>query len=670
MRLRIILILTLFSGGLISQEETSVDSTLGLSLMTTYINDQVILRWAYDNYKTWELCRLDTFLVERYDIDERGVPITKSVQFTEVRPFNLEEFQPFVDANNENVIAVGDLMYGAPKSDTNSVYEQYHEARNRFAFAMIFADKSKGAAEALGLRLEDQGVAKNQEYFYRVKSKNHPSIKAGFSSISTYKESQFPLSIDTILEQEMRVVLVWDKEEHNPYYTGYYIERSEDGVNYERLNDSWLLSASSEDYQSTDIRFVDSVENFRPHYYRIVGHTPFNFETQPSRALRAQARDRTPPLPPANLTIRQEADHSVVIEWEFPEPHDVAQCWVEHSLTFDKFYARAHEHNLDAASGQYTDQADPGVETNYYRLVYADQYGNQARSIHLSVVRKDSIPPSTPEDFAGTIDSNGMVHLSWSPSNERDVKGYYLYRTYKADHDPTMITGEAIANEQYVDSVTMETLTEEVVYRITAVDYYGNYSDYSEPLVLERPDLIPPNPAIFKCIELKEEGIMIQWDESNSKDVVHHLLSRRTNDTEWTVVKIFEPGTKEFIDTVLQTGQKYVYRIQAEDDAGWKSEVISDVSMRFNEIGAIPVPNIFRIQEGEKGIEVEWEKLDGPYSYVLAKRKNEGGKYTTIKITTASSFLDPSSNKLDKNISYRVQAVHEDGRRSRWGSGF
>lgn len=662
------LLIILFIGvPLMAQQEVSQDSSLSLSLMSTYVEDKVILRWAYQNYETWEQCKRDTFQVERYEIDDRGVPMESSLIIMEVNPFTIDEFRPYLEAKNEHVIAVGDLLYGEPKSDTTSVYEHYHEARNRYVFAMLFADKSIGAATALGLRWEDVNVEKSKEYFYRVKSKNHKEVNAGYSSISTHKPSEYPLNIDSIIEREQHVVVVWDRETHDPHYTGYYIERSMDGVKYERLNETWLLSAKSEDYESTDIRYVDSVENYQPYYYRLVGHTPFNFETEPSKPVKGQARDLTPPLPPENLRIRQEADHSVVIEWEFPEPSDVAQLWVEHSLSFDKFYEPINKEPINAQDGRYVDEADPRIETNYYRLVYADRYGNQAKTIHLSVVKKDSLPPSTPQNFMGEVDTNGVVTLSWASSPEYDTKGYYLYRTNKTDHAPTIITGDPIKTLSYTDTITMRTLTEEVVYRITAVDYFGNYSEYSEPLVLKRPDLLPPNPAIFSNIKLVKKGIQVDWDESNSKDVVKHILSRRVQDGKWQVLKSLDAGENNYLDRNLEKGKVYHYRIQAEDDAGWRSEVIGEVSMRYAEVGDVPVPKILKVEEGENGVELEWENLGESYSYVLAKRTSEEGKFITLRVIKDSTYVDLLTNKLNKNIAYRVQAVHEDGRRSRWG---
>lgn len=640
-----------------------------IQLINTYVDGKVILRWSPESYETWSICKLDTFEVSRYLLDEEGLIDKTSKKSWTVRPFTYEEYEPFVKEGNASFLATAELLHGAYRTDPNNIYERYHEARNRFIFAMVFADKSLKAAEAMGLRMEDKTIEQGKAYFYIVLSLSHPTIEGGFKSITTHEEMVFPLQIDSILEQESKVVLIWDRARHNPHYTGYYIERSRDGVNFTRLNEELFLSAMTDDFTTTDFRFIDSIPNSNPHFYRLVGHTPFNFETKPSAALKAQARDITPPLPPERLSAHQSDDASVTLRWAFSAPEDVADVWIQHSLSYDQFFVDLNETPLRAGTLQFTHAADAAVRVNYYRIVYADKNGNTANSPVIPVHYQDSIPPAQPQNLIGTVDSNGVVRLSWDKGPERDLRGYFVYRANSNHHAMTIITGNPVLENTFNDTITLKTLTEEVYYQITAIDYNSNYSPYSQKMLLIRPDTIPPSAPIF-CYRSIEDGyIHLKWKSSSSQDVKNHYLYRKEADkADWEIIQIYSDGTEAYLDQKVQANQVYQYKILAVDDAGLYSKSITKYSIRYFETASVPAPIIEAIQfdEHKKILSLNWTNMGEDYKYVIYKAQQTDKPFVTAAYTSfgENEFTDFT---IKTGESYCIQAIHKDGRKSKLG---
>lgn len=60
------------------------------------------------------------------------------------------------------------------------------------------------------------------------------------------------------------------------------------------------------------------------------------------------------------------------------------------------------------------------------------------------------------------------------------MAGYFIYRANSNNHLYTNILQKPIRINNYIDTVTMKTLTEQVYYKVTAVDHNGHVSQFSE----------------------------------------------------------------------------------------------------------------------------------------------------------------------------------------------
>jgi len=95
----------------------------------------------------------------------------------------------------------------------------------------------------------------------------------------------------------------------------------------------------------------------------------------------------------------------------------------------------------------------------------------------------DTIPPLTPSNFTATTDYTGLeVYLNWSKNIEDDLDFYSIFRDYDLGFIPDSSKLLATTTDtSYTDS---EILNGRYYYKLSAIDYSGNKSDFSEVSVI------------------------------------------------------------------------------------------------------------------------------------------------------------------------------------------
>ncbi len=648
--------LCLYSSSLHSQEDST---QLSLSLISTYIDGKVVLRWSPVDYETWNICKDTSYTLTRYEVNSDGALDENSRMTWDVAPYTEEFYRTEADHSDEALMAVGFLMYGDVQSDTNDVFALYHEARNRFAFALVVAARSRTAAEALGLRFEDPNFQKNKNYQYSISSKAEANIIPGINLVNTEKEDFYPIRLDSVVSHDGYVTLTWDKHLHDLYYSGYYIEKSDDGKSFYEISNGMFMASTSEDYKSDQYVYVDSIPNDVTHYYRIIGQTPFNFITNPSNVVAGIAKDLTPPDYPVSISANTLEDGSIYLKWKYADPLDIADVRIQH--TGDMKHGFKEIQKLEPSVNEYTFKSDDFRPIDYFRIRFSDASNNHLYSRKIIVHKRDTTAPIAPSNLQGTVDTNGVVLLTWSAPPDNDVKGYYVYTSNADYHEPVIITPMPLLDTFFYDTINIRTLTEEIYFRIVAIDWKSNYSEFSLQLELKRPDIIPPSAPTFYDKIIQDGYIRLKWHESVAKDVVDYKLLRKDS-TGWERLTILLSGVYDDYDVV--PGQNYTYRITAIDDAGLESEYAFDYYATYFETKTIPTPNIevLDYDKEEQELKLTWTDLGEHHEYMIYVASKVSGPYYSYKSSTAPS-LSIKTNDRRLNA-FKVQAVHKDGRKS------
>lgn len=129
----------------------------------------------------------------------------------------------------------------------------------------------------------------------------------------------------------------------------------------------------------------------------------------------------------------------------------------------------------------YKDSAAVNNKTYYYMVRAVDSpirpWKESLDSPEASAMSRDLTPPERPTGLT-VVPGVGRIFLTWNENRERDLAGYYVYRSTKSGKEFERLTDKPINRSTYSD----ETVTPRVsyYYAVTAVDASGNESPMSK----------------------------------------------------------------------------------------------------------------------------------------------------------------------------------------------
>ena len=97
----------------------------------------------------------------------------------------------------------------------------------------------------------------------------------------------------------------------------------------------------------------------------------------------------------------------------------------------------------------------------------------------------DVTPPDKPVGISAEL-NGASVAIDWSDNTERDLAGYYVYRSTVSGDDYSLLNSTVLAESQHTDNTGVS--EETYYYVVIAVDTAGNESDYSVEVAVTIPD--------------------------------------------------------------------------------------------------------------------------------------------------------------------------------------
>lgn len=670
---RIIIIWTLciYSGFLFGQNEA-------FPLIAKKKINEVILRWAPSNEAHWLQLQRAKIWVERADIDpetERMVIAQRVVSDTfQIWPEAAFRQKEDWGEEEEYVALSGYLMHtpyeslkDSTKAGWSTLLKRKEELSDRYSIALLAADRSAQAAQALGMRWTDPEPNFELLQIYALYIQVDSMIYHSIIALEEGKEIPFRPKIQKTNEQEDFVVLSWDRRSHSQHFSAYWIEKSKDQEQWTRINNEPFIHAKQEgqDLSSGEITYIDSASIGKAYYYRIIGLDPFGEASEPSELVRLSGRDRTPPAPPQKLNAAMPSESEMVISWEALDYEPGVRYAVRKSNRSDGTYRQVSPW-LTASTLSWTDHLPSLVLSNYYEVCIQDTAENISCSRPVYGIVQDTFPPSAPEGLEATVDSMGVVRLKWNLGPEEDLKGYHVYFANAYDRVFSILTGTAVQDTLYADTIDLNSLTSQVFYRVVAEDIRSNRSEFSSMIAVERPDTIAPSAAVFKSYEVLESGILLEWANSSSTDVAHQLLLRKEHaDEQYTLLDSLQPSVTRFKDQSIEPGKRYVYRLHTVDRAEWMTPSAVDLSVRSKAY--------------QSSLTLLAEEQDRLYSIQLqvtedVKKEDRVKLYRAVDNQPFLGWkaLHPEekiqSLKIEKPTRIKALIIHADGRKSDWSN--
>ena len=649
------------------------DSLAFIRVISKVEQSNITLRWAPSTPIAWHLSLSKGYSIERA-VNKQGDSTMSAFVMLEPQrmPWPKEKWQKDQLASYDNYcIIAAELLYGKGTSvNANSkMLQKADEFQNKYTYAMMSADFSAQAADALGLSYVDTDIKPGYVYVYRIRSiASHENYVIKSSTIVCYPSHESKLiapAISQVKSMDKAVKILWEREQGPISYVAYYIEKSMDGKNFERLNKVPYLSGDNignEEFKQYHV-YLDSVDqNYKPYYYRIVGLSPFGELSPPGNYEVSFGVDMTPPSKPDGLKSEQLGPNKVKLSWNFPhtENKEIAGFLIGRSAHVLDSFANITPIILPADSRSYIDENASLLKPNFYFVTAIDTADNYSISLSHYAHLIDSIPPAPPEDVFGTIDTNGIVSLTWKKNSEPDILGYEVHFSNQSDHVFAALTNSPVLTNSYTDTIMVRTLTEHIYYKIVAVDKNYNYSAYSKMLELERPDIVRPAVALLAGYEKTDEGVLLNWVNSTSRDVVGHSIYRteNPNNMEWTkVYTCTDLSQTTWLDSNVKPMTTYYYKIHAYDEVQLQSIAGNMVKVITNSIKMDVNDLDLKAKLFDKHVQLTWTNLQNVKKYIVYK-KGVNGKYITLSSTAANNFID---KEFEKGTSYVLRCIANNG---------
>ncbi len=263
------------------------------------------------------------------------------------------------------------------------------------------------------------------------------------------------------------------------------------------------------------------------------------------------------------------------------------------------------------------------------------------------------IPPPTGLDLKYT--GNGVVRLEWDADIDNNSSGYNVYWMPGSDFDP-LTTSDSLYTP--ATSVSISGLTDGLVYSfgISAVDSKGNESDISKitgkPFSKSSP--LSPTGLVVVADNIDEPRITLSWNENEDNDIAYYAIYRATNadDAAYSYSRLNTATTTGYIDTDIEIGVQYYYRITAVEIGGWESvssSLESDYALPSVEI--ISPDNFSYVPISPTLL---WQKVTGANKYnVVVKTSRIGGEiWNTIVESPVTRTVYTGDVSLEPGATY------------------
>lgn len=665
-----------------AQKELGSD-TPEVKVLAHATKNKIYLRWGVNTPTAWRTANRLGYSIERKTIvrDEKIVPNPETIVIKKlIKPKPLLEWKEFTEKNNYAAVAAQalygddfDVNINQGDSGVISILNQSQVAEQRFSFALYAADQNFEVAKFLGLGFIDENVKPNERYLYTIKvlSENN-EIKSGgiFLGLSDRIPLPKPQEFSGVFKDKT-VLLSWNYEMLKRYYNSYIVEKSEDnGITFKPVTATPItkIEQKKETAISSRIIHTDSIaKNDKIYKYRVKGISPFGFYGPYSDVISGKGIIALRHNPFITKLVLNKSTPAI-LNWEFPKEGVPALKSFE-LLRANKLKGNYSLVKSNISKNTRSIQILPKEAISYYKIVAVGKDGTKRESFPKMMQPDDATPPAIPTGLIGTIDSTGVVTLDWNLNIEPDFLGYRVFRAHLKTNEFTQITFEPTPNNTIKDTINLKTLNKEVFYKVQSFDTRYNPSDFSEVLILKKPDIVPPSQPVFSNFKVDKGVVNLQWINSSSRDAKNTMLYRKEKGVseQWQLIKEAALPENSFVDNKVMPNKTYLYTILAVDESGLESKPITPIEINIADDLLKPAITKFNgeVNREAKEIVLRWSYKEPNVKEYMLYKAIEGKQPTTYKIfeSNQNSFADKRLT-INSKYTYLLQAVFVSGAKS------
>jgi uncharacterized protein len=672
-------------------DEEKVVLQSGIRVIAKAYGDSVVLRWAPTRPWAWNKLNYLGYKIERIDISEKDNAKTELLTPVPLKPYTLEKFKTVFKPDNSHAAIAAQCLYGK-NFETNirkgqaAIADKAAVSDARYAYTLMVADYDANVGVAVALRFADKSVSKGRKYMYRIT----PAAIATQGVIDTGTVLIINNKLETTAKPEITEgisfdhlgELHWDRNGAETW-SGYYIERSEDGKTFNPLNmlpyissppDSALIKEDSSKAKlfallQTQHIYIDSLpQNYKNYYYRIKGISAFAEISGYSNTVLISGKDLTPPVAVNMMNPKFISDQKMKVLWKKDkiEP-DCKGYYITRANNINGPYETLNQQLLPATASEYTDNNAYVHGGSFYIVVAVDTANNISSSTPGMGLVPDNTPPAIPTGLKGRIDKNGLVFLSWDANKEEDVKGYKVYYANAADHVFIQLTTVPDTLTNFVDSITLKTLTKDIWYKIVAVDYNNNHSEFSPAAKLRKPDIVAPAPPIATNVSVSAKSVEMDWVQSSSDDAVLYTIYRQEESGSKIITGKYKHNPSvnsfHFTDTAAKPNTKYTYTAETTDEDSLRSRGSVPVIAAIHAILERPaITGLKAVYDTKmKMVNLNWQyTYKEDYFFIIYKAEGHEPLRQLQSLTKEAKQFNDLNTVAGKSYRYAIRAMYKD----------
>lgn len=634
-----------------------------------WINKSLNIRIVPLNTKTWR--NLNSFNItskQNNEIINRQLSLTPAYNWPAITDsFSIQSTSYKLNFESDEriteVLPFGEI--GNPLSYTHDEIEDI-----RYLFNFLACNQAFSIAQLNGLGFTDaQKDAKpNKEYYISALQNITPLI---------IREGVLPgplkPPIPTYSINDKQILFEWPSLPFFYHYFGFQLERSFDGKKYTVLNNGPIINYHSSEKTGgfrSYFSFQDTLNHGRTMYYRLRGLDYFGAISDPGDPLII----RLPKIIPAPLlTSFNIQSNNLQLYWEFDPKYekDITSFSIWESDSVQGIDKKRIKTNVDKIA-RTTIISNQSANTKFYfiEIIRPDAPGKF--SFPIMVVKTDSEPPASPSDLYASMNEKGVVYVNWKPNLEPDLLGYRLFRSVDSLAEFALIEDTLLKNNLFEDSISLNTLTKKIYYRIAALDQNYNISTLSPIVGVQIVDTIRPSQPVFYHYTPLHTGILLKWYPSFSIDVKNNFLYKRRKEklSDWELVKTTAANAPSdtIIDLNVTPGVTYEYTLSAIDYAGNVSLPSKPLEAKPLFPAFLPTIELFngKYNTEKAQIQLEWQYNEsGILEYWIYKNVKNEPLSLFKQVSSAVYNYEDSDVIINKEYTYFIKAVHENGRESK-----
>ena len=253
--------------------------------------------------------------------------------------------------------------------------------------------------------------------------------------------------------------------------------------------------------------------------------------------------------------------------------------------------------------------------------------------------------------------------IIWRPHSSYLVDRYIVERkTLEAKEWSTLATLQGRLNAEFIDQELEDDSV--YLYRVKVITFDGVVSKPSD-VVKVITKALPHSVTNIKTTNNLPKKIRIQWDASLQADIdMYHVY--RSSSMNGGYERIAKLRDTSYVDTIVEDGASYYYRVSAVDKDGLESEYDRN-SIHGKTLHKPSAPVMAEAHLVGQTIEVLWRKTDTrTRSYIVERTETIGwlDKTTTaFKGITSEHFVDKRV-RPDAQYNYAIYSVDKDGIKS------